>query len=225
MDKFKKLYRKEYFKKRNFNDKKRLTAFLQEKKFMSKHLNINGKVCDVGCSTGEFLETINWKGPRFGMEISDHARGIAKKYKIDFTKNILTEKNFFDTVVFRGTIQHIPTPFYYISKSFEALKPGGYLVFLATPNANSIVYKLKNHLHVLDPIYNFYIPSDKTLVNSCINHGFKFLDIEKPYLDSPYSNYISDHLKFIQMCIGLRKPDFSFWGNLMNLIFYKPKIN
>ena len=94
MDKFKKLYRKEYFKKRDFNDKKRLTAFLQEKKFMSRHLNINGKVCDVGCSTGEFLETINWKGPRFGIEISDYARDIAKKYKIDFTKNILTEKNF-----------------------------------------------------------------------------------------------------------------------------------
>ena len=53
---------------------------------MSRHLNINGKVCDVGCSTGEFLETINWKGPRFGIEISDYARDIAKNTRLILQK-------------------------------------------------------------------------------------------------------------------------------------------
>ena len=223
MDHFKKLYNKNYFKNRNFNDDKRIRAFLNEKQFISNHLDLNGKVCDVGCSTGEFLETINWKGARYGMEISDHAKEIAKQFGVDFTKDILTENAFFDAVIFRGTIQHLPMPFHYISEAYKALKPGGFLVFLATPNANSLVYKLTNHLHILDPKLNFYIPSDTTLISNCENYGFKFLDIQKPYINSPYSNYISDHFKFLQMCLGLRKPDFSFWGNLMNVIFYKPK--
>ena len=44
-------------------------------------------------------------------------------------------------IVYISTIQHITTQFNYLSKSFEVLKLG-YLVFLATPNVNSAVYKL-----------------------------------------------------------------------------------
>lgn len=46
-------------------------------------------MCDVGCSTGEFLEYINWDGERYGMEISDYAKQKAEEKGIQFNLIIL----------------------------------------------------------------------------------------------------------------------------------------
>ena len=223
MNKFEHLYPNDYFKDRSSNDRYRIKSFLSERDFLLKHINFKGTVCDVGCSTGEFLNSIGWLGEKYGMEISEFAIEIAKKNNIDFSKNIETEKSFFDLVIFRGTIQHVPTPFEYISKAYESLKPGGMIVFIATPNSNSLVYKLTNTLPVLYPELNFYIPSDITLINACQNFGFEFLELRKPYLKSPYSNFLLDHIKFLIMVIFKKKPNFPFWGNMMDLILRKPE--
>jgi hypothetical protein len=97
------------------------------------------------------------------------------------------------------------------------------IVFIATPNSNSLVYKLTNTLPVLYPELNFYIPSDITLINACQNFGFEFLELRKPYLKSPYSNFLLDHIKFLIMVIFKKKPNFPFWGNMMDLILRKPE--
>lgn len=215
------LYDNSYFIKRDGTDVKRQLAFLAEKEFIGKHVPC-GSMMDVGCSTGEFFEAIDWQGPRFGMEISEHAIEIAKTKNISFKKNLLTEKSGFDVIVFRGTIQHIDTPFLYMKKSFDALRKGGYVVFLATPNANSFYYKRWNTLPFLDSSLNFYIPSDRSLVNAMQNFGFTFIDIEYPYLDSPYSSFFRDHINFIMKILG-KNVKFPFWRNSMNVIFKKNK--
>jgi hypothetical protein len=64
------MYSKSYFKFRSLNDEKRIKSFILEKKFILKHTTLNKIICDVGCSTGEFLTAINWTGRKFGMEIN-----------------------------------------------------------------------------------------------------------------------------------------------------------
>ena len=221
MKTFAHLYKDDYFAGRQKNDERRLKTFLQEKAFMSRHMPLSGAVCDVGCSTGEFLETIQWNGPRFGMEVNPAAIEAAKKSGFSFEKSILTEEDFFDAVIFRGTIQHVPDPFLYIGAAHKALKKGGAIVFLATPNANSIVYKLFNTLPALDPVLNFYIPSDGSLSDVLRNYEFTVVDIEYPYLDSAYANPVADHLNFLKTLVTRKKPRFAFWRNMMNLIARK----
>jgi SAM-dependent methyltransferase len=216
------LYGDDYFSERNFQDKKRLKSFEQERDFISKYIS-SGTVCDVGCSTGEFLTYINWNGNKYGMEINESAIETAKTRGFNFEKNILTETDFFDIVIFRGTIQHLEEPFSFINRAFSSLKSGGYIVFLATPNANSRYYKLFNTLPMLDAPRNFYIPSDITLSDILKNSGFKVLEIDKPYLSSPYSSPVKDHLKFIKKSIFKTDDKFPFWGNMMNLIAVKDK--
>jgi SAM-dependent methyltransferase len=215
------IYNDEYFSNRFGNDLKRVKSFRDEITFLNKHFPNEGNVCDVGCSTGEFLKIYSWRGNMHGMEINQLAILEAQKGGIDFTDNILNKDNYFDLIIFRGTIQHMPDPFNYISRSYNSLKPGGHLVFLATPNSNSIVYKLFNDLPALDPPRNFFIPSDKTLINVCQNVGFKLLEIDYPYLNSPYSNIIKDHLMFLITIFSSRKVDFPFWKNMMNVVFKK----
>jgi len=224
MNKYKKLYNENYFSDRHSNDLKRIKSFNLEKELLQKYVNFKGKICDIGCSTGEFIEEISWEGDRYGMEISDHAVIAAKKLGINFDKNITNAKNYFDLVVFRGTIQHLPEPIRYIQLAYDSLKPGGIVAFLATPNSNSIVYKLKNTLPALSPPLNFYIPSDISLVNISNNIGFQLIEIQKPYLNSPYKNFLVDHFNFFKMIILGTKPNSPFWGNMMNVVLIKPII-
>ena len=221
MTNFSHLYDATYFKNRNFNELKRLRSFEQESEFIKKYSDTSGAICDVGCSTGEFLSYIEWGGRKYGLEISDDAVRQAIKLGISFDKNILTEENYFDVVVFRGTIQHLPDPFLYIEKAYASLKKGGHIFFLATPNARSLVYKLFNTLPALNPKYNFYIPSDYSLKNILENFNFQVLEITYPYLKSPYANFIIDHLNFIRCLLFRKPPNFAFWGSMMNIVAEK----
>jgi SAM-dependent methyltransferase len=214
-------YPDSYFADRQGTDPQRLASFLQEKAFLLRHMDLTGIVCDVGCSTGEFLSAVEWSGPRFGMEVNAAAIRSAEKAGIRFDKSILTEAGFFDAVIFRGTIQHLPEPFTYIAKAFHALKSGGHVAFLATPNANSLTYKLFNTLPALEPERNFYVPSDVTLESVLRNQGFEMVDIEYPYLGSPYARPVRDHVSFMASLLLRRAPRQPFWRNMMNLIARK----
>lgn len=212
-------YTDEYFKNRLFGDEKRLITFSKEAELIRKYIK-QGTVCDVGCGTGEFLEYIKWIGDRFGMEVNEHAITTASKFKIGFDNNILNKENYFDIVIFRGTIQHIPHPFLYLEKAYYSLKKGGFIVFLSTPNANSIYYKIWNDLPMLNSQLNFYIPSDVTLCNALKNIGFEIKQVNYSYLKSPYSNVINDHFLFL-MKFFKRDIKFPFWRNMMDIIAVK----
>jgi 2-polyprenyl-3-methyl-5-hydroxy-6-metoxy-1,4-benzoquinol methylase len=217
----KKILNKDYFKKRNLNDDLRLKAFDAEKSLVKKYIS-SGNILDVGCSTGEMIEFYDWKGDCYGMEIIDYAINEAKKRGISFEKDLTNSKNFFDVIIFRGTIQHVDTPFLYIKNAMEALKPNGFLIFLATPNANSIYFKIWKTLPFLDmPSATYFIPHEKWFIQAVTNYGFVLKEQRFPYLASPYARPFRDHLKFFLKLLGF-KVKFPFWKNSMELIFQKP---
>ena len=216
----KKVFDRGYFNNRFLNDNKRVKAFNSESKFIKNHVS-SGRLLDIGCSTGEMIEAFDWDGPCYGMEISRYAKTKAKKNGIKFTKDIFNSRNYFDLVTYRGTIQHIDTPFLYLKKTYTSLKKGGKVAFLATPNSSSIYFKLWNTLPFLDlPTTNYYIPSDKWLINAMENIGFKLVEKRYPYIKSPYSNPLLDHIKFLLKILGMNTK-FPFWKNSMDLIFEK----
>jgi|TARA_Y200000002_G_C22662483_1_gene656416 SAM-dependent methyltransferase len=211
----------DYFLDRQGNNKLRLKQFELDKKFITRYKK-KGTICDVGCSTGEFLSHIKWEGEKYGMEINQFAKKIASSF-INFEKNIFTEKNFFDLVIFRGTIQHVDDPFYMIRKTYKALKEDGYIIFLATPNIESILYKLKNTLPVFhnyeDTIY--YRPSYRALTNLLKNYNFEVIEVNFPYLNTPYCNFVGDHLKFLKNFFSKNFYPHPFWGSMMNIVAKK----
>lgn len=213
-------FKDDYFQERVGNDPKRLKQFDLDGNFIRNFVQ-HGKVCDVGCSSGEFLKHINFEGELYGMEVSDTAKELAKGI-ISFEKNIFTEENFFDLIIFRGTIQHVDEPFRMIKQSFLSLKPGGHLVFVATPNSNSPYYRINKTLPFLDPPLNFYIPSDNELKNALVNFGFENILIQYPYLKTPYKKLISDHIKFFVNYFFRIKSKYSFWKSMMNISCKKP---
>lgn len=218
---------KDYFKTRLGNDRLRQFSFVKEKKYLASFIGEKifneGSLLDVGCSTGEFIDAIGWnKKHAFGMEISDYASSIAKKKGIQFGKDLFNSDNFFDIVVFRGTIQYLPNPFEYIQRSFTCLKPGGHIAFFATPNSSSPYYCLFKTLPFLEEKLNFLIPSDTSLSMNLRNAGFDIVNIAYPYIGSPYANILPDHLKFIKKLILRTTDKFPFWRSSMSILAKKP---
>jgi len=209
----------EYFDNRFSNDPKRQAQFKIDQKFIHNFLK-KGIVCDVGCSTGEFLKSINWDGPKYGMEISDYAKNIAADY-IDFSKDIFSETNFFDCIIFRGTIQHVDIPFKMLQASYSALKPNGYLFLLSTPNTDSILYRVKKNLPFLDWERNYFIPGAKDLENALVNFGYQISAVDFPYWKTPYCRPVSDHLNFIRNIASRKFYPHAFWGSSLNLCAQK----
>lgn len=99
------LYDQSYFSDRMSNNWKRLEQFKIDANFVNQHAT-SGKLCDVGCGTGEFLKTLNWTGEFFGMEVSEFAKQISSNF-INYERNISNSHSYFDVIIFRGSIQHL----------------------------------------------------------------------------------------------------------------------
>lgn len=212
-----------YFINRFGCDKKRLRSFESEKKYISSYVDFNKSVLDIGCSTGEFLHYLGWSGQKFGMEINRTAIESAVEKKISFSRDIFSENNFFDTIIFRGTIQHLPDPFGYLMKSINSLKPKGIILLLATPNCESYIFRLTGTLPALDKPRVFYYPQPSCLENFFLNHGCTVLSYRNPYLNCGYDNVIFDVFSFIKCYFNRKKisPKFAWPGNNFDMVIQK----
>ncbi|HEX2506691.1 MAG TPA: class I SAM-dependent methyltransferase [Miltoncostaeaceae bacterium] len=217
------LYDEDYFETRLSNDPKRLAQFRWEGKLIRRYV-ASGRAMDVGCSTGEFLQAIDWQGERYGMEISDYARVLAAENGVRFDRDIFSESDFFDLVIFRGTIQHLDEPFLFLKRAFAALRPGGHVVFLATPNTNSPFYRLKKTLPFIDAPRNFYVPDDVGLAQALSNLGFVVRETRHPYLRTPYARPLRDHWRFLRNLVTPRTTviPHAFWRSSMEIVAQKP---
>merc|ERR1711939_108227 len=123
----------------------------------------------------------------------------AKERGIKFDKD-LTTSGYFDVVVFRGTIQHVDTPFLYMKQAYQALKAGGHIVFLMTPNTNCMYYWLWQSFPCWNPDFEkkqikdiaggavFYTPSDLSLCSALQQFGFTIKQVQYPYWGGPYAS-------------------------------------
>ena len=71
-------YGDSYFDQRIGNNCKRNRQFDLDGAFIRKKKS-KGVICDVSCSTGEFLDRIEWEGKKYGMEVNMSAIAQAKK--------------------------------------------------------------------------------------------------------------------------------------------------
>lgn len=200
--------------------RRRLSMYAQEFKRIGRYVQA-GAVLDVGCGLGDFLQLfdpVRWQ--RYGIEVSPYAREIAQSRGIQMELPAVPAE-FFNLIVFRGTIQHLDEPLGMIKNCIRWLRPGGYLVFLATPNIGGVVYRLFQELPALDPKYNFMLVSDRILRQILENLGMVVIGFEFPYLGTPYAEPARDLWRFLLRCLGV-PGRFAFWGNMLECYAHKP---
>ncbi len=136
------------------------TAYLAEEEVLKKYfrdilsqvnklLPNSGRVLDIGCSFGFFLEVMKARGnwQVYGVELSSEAvRGAKKRLK---SKNIYHQTleaakfpaNYFDFVTIFQTIEHVDNPLELLKEARRILKPEG-VMLIATPDSGGWQAKL-----------------------------------------------------------------------------------
>lgn len=115
--------------------KQRLAAKLQPKR---------GKLLDVGCGTGDFLNTCNTDGWNVrGVEPGDVPREIARQKGINTVTSLDEVEGSFNLITLWHVLEHVPDLSKTLSKLYNLLEDNGTLL-IAVPNHTSLdasIYK------------------------------------------------------------------------------------
>ncbi|MBF0569807.1 MAG: class I SAM-dependent methyltransferase [Candidatus Omnitrophica bacterium] len=106
-----------------------------------------GKLLDVGCGYGFFLERARDRGwTVHGVEPCVHARDHAMKSGLQVDLGGLLEQQYpdasFDIVTMFYVLEHVREPLSYLKEAYRILKPGG-LLLVRVPHTTPIVKFLK----------------------------------------------------------------------------------
>ena len=215
------LYEAKYFDGYYLNDKRREAMYEIEKARILKYYPQGGRILDIGCGIGGFLNIFDDRWVKSGYEPSDFASDKAKKKGITMIPSVnAVNSEEYDVVVFRGTLQHINFPMQSLAQATRALKSGGLLVILATPDTDGLVYKIWGRLPALDAPRNWILFGSRFLTNILKRLEYGEVEILHPYWRTPYANPPIDFLKFvISLFLGWRP--FAFPGNMMEIYAIK----
>jgi len=200
----------------------------------------NGKVLDIGCSNGSFLNKLPESYQKFGVEISKPAQSIAKQHGIAIVGSSLNHleiyHRMFHVITFIDVIEHLPKPMESLKNAAKLLLPGG-IIIIATGNTNSLAWRLMR----LD--YWYYFPQHVSFFNlnwfkwACKELKLKIIKIIKYshasgrsinlcYLFSrclafwvwrnagqhpPLQKFISSFYPFSRICRWSSPPETYFW--------------
>jgi SAM-dependent methyltransferase len=133
-----------------------------------------GRLLDVGCGSGNFLETMQKKGwICSGTEVSDSSKpflqvlskkGIQIKY--GNLPDVSFGNNSFDLITFWHVLEHVPFPSDELAISRKLLEKNG-RIFIAVPNIQSVSFKLFkcNWFHLDAPRHqNHFSPKSLSLL-------------------------------------------------------------
>ena len=216
---------------------KRELAHDLELEFMYRHVR-SGSVCDVGCGGGYLLERMpagHWEkwGTELGSAAVERARRVLETDRIyaGEVEALPLPENYFDLVIARGVIEHVPSPRSFLQTVAGLVKDDGFL-FMSGPNLASFCaqfYKDRWKLHY--PEAHLFHFSVRHLTDALDELDFSLVSDAYHYLETPYANPEEDLLKIAGDITARREgrhdsiSDESppFYGNRYTAIWKKAK--
>jgi SAM-dependent methyltransferase len=132
------------------------------KRFGYERLNLilkfkkKGKLVDIGCGNGWFLELASKYFSVAGVEPNiSLLHFVSKKLKIDIYKKIDSlKKDDYDVITLFDVIEHVNKPMKYLKKISEKLKKGG-IILIYSPNKDSLGFTyMKENQNLVTPPYH-----------------------------------------------------------------------
>lgn len=191
----------------------KIATFLLRLELIKKYRN-SGKVLDVGCATGYFLEAAKMNHyDVFGVELSEYSSNIAKsKFGNEAIFNGKLEDchfspGMFDAITMFDLIEHVRSPEQTLKDAAKLLADDG-IILITTPNNNSISNKVmdkkwthykKEHFFYFDIQSLTYIAQKANLQVVYSEHSKKALNLK--YLHTQFNVY--KHRLFTPLVNGL----------------------
>jgi len=125
----------------------RHVVFGNELNLFSNIVKKNSRVLEIGCGTGEYLSYLKHKGYEVeGIELSKYCIDTAwNKYGLNIKQGTIfdykNKENYFDLIIMRHVLEHVPDPLETIKAIYKMLKENG-TFFCLIPNAASYDAKI-----------------------------------------------------------------------------------
>lgn len=196
-------------------------------RFLKNYKREGGKLLDIGCGVGAFLEAVSkermWD--IYGVEPSDYVFRLAhEKFGDNIIKGTLEEANFknksFDVVTLWNVLEHVPDPFALLKEVRRILKDDGLLI-IAVPNVKyyllkCFIVKVIFHKNVswypTEHLYHFSLKTLEKLTNKA---GFIMYKQElcEPFMCGSRLENLTKKIgiKFVKLLFRLTQIN---WGGL-----------
>ncbi len=177
-------------------------TFAQQDRIAQQHLKVVrrsasvGRLLDVGCSTGQFLDRATHAGfSASGMELNAASAEFAQAhYGAQVTRGTIHDAaGPVDVLTMFDVIEHVPDPLGDLRRAFELIAPGG-LIVLSTPNIDGLFPRMSLRLaKALDywphpePPYHLYQFSVATLGAMLTKARFETTDVRHQAIDLAYT--------------------------------------
>lgn len=153
-----------------------------------EELSLSGRLLDVGCANGGFMQYALKKGFQcYGLDFDEKSIDDAKKNGIsnvwpisleEFSKTAGSELlGTFDVVTFFDVLEHQTDPATFIEEVKAMVAPGGYIVG-KVPNRNRVLAKVRRHLDYDYPPHHTLMWSEASVSNYLERAGFKVVSVK-----------------------------------------------
>ncbi len=179
--------------------------FARQTRVAATHLSVlkksaaHGRLLDVGCSAGHFLDQARSAGfVCNGVEFSPNSAKFAREHfgfdvHIGDIHGLGDKPDLFDIITMFDVIEHVPDPSADMATIYARLKPGG-LFLVSTPNIDGLfpqaslpIAKLIDYWPHIEPPHHLYQFSVKTLGAMLQKAGFIVESDQHINIDLAYS--------------------------------------
>jgi SAM-dependent methyltransferase len=144
-----------------------------------------GKLLELGCATGLFLDEARTKFTTAGVEISDHARDACTRRGLDVvreaTPEFLDSRGPFDAAVLLDVIEHLADPADILERLHGALRPGAQLLITTGDYGSLLSRTMGKRWRLMTPPQHLWFFSPQTLSALLARHGFRVHTVEHPW--------------------------------------------
>jgi SAM-dependent methyltransferase len=151
-----------------------------------EHSQGPGRILDVGCGAGQFLEVAARRGWQTeGTEISGAAKPFLERRRIRLHAVELPDLAMscrYDAITLFEVLEHVETPLAYLEASARLLRPGGWL-YLTTPNFDGLSRRVRgaNWRVVAAEHLSYFSPT--SLRRALVRAGFVGVSVTSRNLD------------------------------------------
>lgn len=176
------LYNEKYYNFHEIEDRANIIKAINHVNILKSHKS-KGRLLDVGCGKGFFLKIAHendWE--TYGIDISKYSCRFARdKFNLNVSvsdiENIKSPEKYFDVITLWDVLEHLRNPREELRKLNKLLKNGG-MLFIETPNIDSIFYRLYRRYWLGFNAFHLYYFSPRTLEEILQQSGFKLMRFE-----------------------------------------------
>jgi SAM-dependent methyltransferase len=142
-----------------------------------------GKLVEIGCAYGFFLDEARKQFEAYGVEVADSARAACEERGHVVARELggVIDRGPFDAAVMLDVIEHLQHPDEVIAQLASVVRPGGSLLITTGDFGAPLARLMRARWRLMTPPQHLWFFSPRTLSALLARHGFEVQHVTHPW--------------------------------------------